>query len=125
MGDSIDPALRDEDVKSPSESASTPAAHSEQDDKRQEEWVENIRVIEALRRWIGDRLRTGEYDSEEQSEQQNAGESHRQHEPVSEMDASMMETAKMVEKLAEANAAHNAAHPPQEQQQPQHQSHDE
>lgn len=124
--DSIDPALRGEDVKSPTESAGTPAAQSEHDDKRQEEWVENIRVIEALRRWISDRLRSGEYESEEQqSEQQNAGENHQQQEPVSEMDASMMETAKMVEKLAEANAAHNAAHPPQEQQQSQQQSQEE
>jgi hypothetical protein len=115
---SIDPALRGEEEKSPSEASGTPAA--EHDDKRQEEWVENIRVIEALRRWVGDRLRSGEYDSEEQSEQ---GQQHQEHNAgetqagASEEDASMMETARMVQKLAEANAAHNAAHPPHEQQQ--------
>ncbi|OQO03148.1 hypothetical protein B0A48_11403 [Cryoendolithus antarcticus] len=60
---SIDPALRGEDEKSPSESAGTPAAIStEGDDKRQEEWVENIRVIEALRKWISERLERGEFD---------------------------------------------------------------
>jgi len=121
--DSIDPALRGEEAaKSPSEPAGTPAAHSETDDKRQEEWVENIRVIEALRRWIGDRLRTGEYDTEDQQEQdqqhheQTTGEAQA---GASAEDESMMETARMVQKLAEANAAHNAA---QEQQQQQQQS---
>lgn len=120
--DSIDPALRGEDVKSPSEASGTPAAE-QHDDKRQEEWVENIRVIEALRRWIGDRLRNGEFESEQSPEHQEA--SQAQEGAANEMDASMMETAKMVEKLAEANAAHNAAHPPQEQQQEQQQSQNE
>ena len=135
--DSIDPALRGEDVKSPTEAAGTPAAEtsatgtpaagtpgaqSEHDDKRQEEWVENIRVIEALRRWISDRLRNGEFESDDQQDQSqqhqehNAGEAHV---GTSAEDESMMETARMVQKLAEANAAHNAAHPPQEQQQQQ------
>jgi hypothetical protein len=107
---SIDPALRGEESKSPSESSGTPAAHSEHDDKRQEEWVENIRVIEALRRWIADRLRTGEYDGEEQQQQEHHAAGDAQEGAAQDMDASMMETAKMVEKLAEANAAHNAAH---------------
>jgi len=116
---SIDPALRGEESKSPSESSGTPAAHSEHDDKRQEEWVENIRVIEALRRWIADRLRTGEYDGEEQQQQEQHAAGDAQAGAAHDMDASMMETAKMVEKLAEANAAHNAAHPPPQEQQPQ------
>ena len=107
---SIDPALRGDESKSPSESSGTPAAHSEHDDKRQEEWVENIRVIEALRRWIADRLRTGEYDGEEQQQQEQHAAGDAQEGAAQDMDASMMETAKMVEKLAEANAAHNAAH---------------
>ncbi|KAL1591249.1 hypothetical protein WHR41_00062 [Cladosporium halotolerans] len=115
--DSIDPALRTEDVKSPTESVGTPAAHSEHDDKRQEEWVENIRVIEALRRWIGDRLRNGEFENEQTEQQQEGAQAQEGAAHHEEMDASMIETAKMVEKLAEANAAHNAAHPPQEQQQ--------
>jgi hypothetical protein len=124
---SIDPALRGEEEKSPSEPAGTPAAEVH-DDKRQEEWVENIRVIEALRRWISDRLRTGEYDSEDQQEQDQQHQEHNAGETqagaTSEEDASMMETARMVQKLAEANAAHNAAHPPQEQQQSHEQSQD-
>jgi hypothetical protein len=57
---SIDPALRGEDEKSPSDAGSTPA-----DEKRQEEWVENIRVIEAIKKWVTDRLNNGEYESEE------------------------------------------------------------
>lgn len=128
--DSIDPALRGEVAKSPSEAAGTPAAHSETDDKRQEEWVENIRVIEALRRWIGDRLRTGEYESDDQQEQgqqhheQNAGETQP---GASAEDESMMETARMVQKLAEANAAHNAAQEAkaQAEAQQQQQSHEQ
>ncbi|KAK4636741.1 pH-response transcription factor [Fulvia fulva] len=59
---SIDPALRGEDEKSPSDSASTPAAASEVEDKRQEEWVENIRLIEALRKWVSQRLEKGEFE---------------------------------------------------------------
>jgi len=126
--DSIDPALRGEEAKSPSEAAGTPAAHSETDDKRQEEWVENIRVIEALRRWIGDRLRTGEYESEDQQEQDQ--QHHEQNaEPqaaASAEDESMMETARMVQKLAEANAAHNAAQEAKQQaEQQQQQSHEQ
>ena len=54
---SIDPALRGEDERSSSDSASTPM-----DEKRQEEWVENIRVIESLKKYVGERLRNGEYD---------------------------------------------------------------
>ncbi|WPG98499.1 Hypothetical protein R9X50_00129000 [Acrodontium crateriforme] len=59
--DSIDPALRAAEAKSES---STPAPRSEGEDKRQEDWVENIRTIEALRKWIGERLRTGDYEEE-------------------------------------------------------------
>ncbi|KAF2486564.1 hypothetical protein BDY17DRAFT_245803 [Neohortaea acidophila] len=59
---SIDPALRGEDVASPAESVSTPI-----DDKRQEEWVENIRVIEMLKKWVSDRLKNGEYEDEEKT----------------------------------------------------------
>ncbi|KAK4551438.1 hypothetical protein LTR86_011169 [Recurvomyces mirabilis] len=58
---SIDPALGGED----SDSASTPAARSEEADKRQEDWVWNIRTIESLRKWIGERLNRGEYEEGE------------------------------------------------------------
>jgi hypothetical protein len=60
---SIDPALRGEDEKSSSGSVSSPADAA--DDKRQEEWVENIRVIEALKKWVSDRLKAGDYEDEE------------------------------------------------------------
>ena len=94
---SIDPALRGEDEKS-SESASTPIGNSDLiDDKRQEEWVENIRVIEALRSWIADRIRTGDFENAEHdllvADDDNKS--------PSDVDMKTVETAKMVaEKLA-------------------------
>jgi len=60
---SIDPALRGEGERTPSESASTPAAESGEE-RRQEAWVENIRVIEALKKWVSDRLKNGEYEDD-------------------------------------------------------------
>lgn len=100
---SLDPALRNEDAKSP-ESASTPAATSEGEDKRQEEWVENIRVIEALRKWIGDRLKTGDYDETEKADQNK--ETETKEGASSNEDVDMKTVAKLVaEKLAGAESA--------------------
>ncbi|KAF2172330.1 hypothetical protein M409DRAFT_17566 [Zasmidium cellare ATCC 36951] len=97
---SIDPALRGEDEKS-SDSASTPAAASEGEDKRQEEWVENIRVIEALRKWIGDRLKTGDYAEAEKGNESKECETKEG--ASSNEDVDMKTVAKMVaEKLAGA-----------------------
>lgn len=59
---SIDPALRGEGERTPSDSASTPAAESGED--RQVAWVENMRVIEALKKWVSDRLKNGEYEDD-------------------------------------------------------------
>ena len=56
----IDPALRSPDEKSSSESVSSPT-----DDKRQEEWIENVRIIEALKKWVEGRLKNGEYEEDE------------------------------------------------------------
>lgn len=105
---SIDPALRGENA-SP-DSASTPAAASEVDDKRQEEWVENIRLIEALRKWVGERLKVGDYDSSQE------GEGQAQQGASADVDLEMKnaETAKMItEKLRgalnEANKQEAAA----------------
>ena len=67
---SIDPALRGEDS---SDSASTPAARSEDADKRQEDWVENIRTIESLRKWISDRLNRGEFEGGEEGADAKGG----------------------------------------------------
>ncbi|KAK0835061.1 hypothetical protein LTR03_014255 [Friedmanniomyces endolithicus] len=56
---SIDPALRGEDS---SDTASTPAGRSDDADKRQEDWVENIRTIETLRKWVSERLSHGDFE---------------------------------------------------------------
>lgn len=51
----VDPALR------------SPGAHSEtseQTDKAQESWIENVRIIEALRHFVRDRLERGDYDED-------------------------------------------------------------
>lgn len=91
---SIDPALRGEGERTPSDSASTPAAEAGED-KRQEEWVENIRVIEALKKWVSDRLKNGEYEDE--------GEAGAAKEGAADKAA---ELAKMVEeKMADSNDA--------------------
>lgn len=102
---SIDPALRGEDAGS--DSASTPAA--EVDDKRQEEWIENIRLIEALRKWVGERLKVGDYDSQE-----GASEGQAQEGAANDAEMKNAEVAKMVaEKLRgalnEANQQEAAA----------------
>ncbi|KAF2717481.1 hypothetical protein K431DRAFT_323139 [Polychaeton citri CBS 116435] len=92
---SIDPALRGEDERCPAESASTPAAQSEgTEDKKQEDWVENMRIIEALRKWVGERIKNHEFEENTSSEPQGE-------------DAKMVETAKMAEKMADV-AADNA-----------------
>ena len=48
-----------------SESGDSAAARADEADQREEAWIENIRVIEALRRLIGERLERREYDEEE------------------------------------------------------------
>lgn len=57
----IDPALS---------GAISPSAHSEGGDsardRAEELWIENIRVIEALKKMISDRLDKGEYDEDEE-----------------------------------------------------------
>jgi hypothetical protein len=106
---SIDPALRGEEGGS--DSASTPAATSEVDDKRQEEWVENIRLIEALRKWVGERLKVGDYDNQEGDAEGQAQEGASAN---VDLDSKTAETAKMItEKLRgalnEANKQEAAA----------------
>lgn len=90
---SIDPALRGEDDASPA-SASTPASQSEgAEDKRQEEWVENIRLIEALRKWVGERLKNGDFEDSEKTPKVEGGAP----------EGKSADTSKMVEeKLAQA-----------------------
>jgi hypothetical protein len=89
----IDPALRGEDEKSPSDTASA-GPGSDGYDKQQEEWVENMRVIEALKKWVGDRLKNGEYEQEEGSADAKEGAESK----------SSVEIAKMVEeKMADVD----------------------
>ena len=87
---SIDPALRGEDEKSSSGSISSPTDAA--DDKRQEEWVENIRVIEALKKWVSDRLKSGDYEDDSSDPETKEGATK------------SIEIAKMVEeKMADAD----------------------
>lgn len=48
----------------------SPGAESESgetaEDKAQGTWVENMRVIEALRKFVSDRLKNGEYEADEE-----------------------------------------------------------
>ncbi|KAF4548842.1 pH-response transcription factor pacC/RIM101-like protein [Elsinoe fawcettii] len=61
----VDPALRS---TPPGESPAGSSPQSESaDDKAQEAWVENVRVIEQLRNWIRDRLSAGEFEKDADS----------------------------------------------------------
>ncbi|KAI9645779.1 protein with putative role during mitosis [Ciborinia camelliae] len=59
----IDPALSS--ITSPSTDRSTDTAESARD-RAEEAWIENIRVIEALRRYVSERLQNGEYVSDDE-----------------------------------------------------------
>jgi len=101
---SIDPALRSEEEK-PSESASTPPATSEVEDKRDEEWVENIRLIEALRKWVGERLKSGDFDDAQDQDSKSGAE-----QSASAQDVDMKNVAQLVaERLSAENAKDDAA----------------
>lgn len=63
---SLDPALRATPTQSSSQSPSSGAANSDSaEDKVQEAWVENIRVIETLRKYIQERLANEQYEGDE------------------------------------------------------------
>jgi hypothetical protein len=68
LSSNIDPALS---------GISSPGARSESGDsakdRAEEAWIENIRVIEALRELIKDRLRRKEYDEEENEDTDMSG----------------------------------------------------
>ncbi|QIW95519.1 hypothetical protein AMS68_001037 [Peltaster fructicola] len=102
---SIDPALREEEK---SESAVT-SEPGDSDDKRQEEWVENIRVIEALRKWIGSRLKNGEFDeqSDTDSNEMNVDENKEAGEDSKTVETAKMAEEQMAEVLTQANAEHD------------------
>ncbi|OBT77939.1 hypothetical protein VF21_04283 [Pseudogymnoascus sp. 05NY08] len=71
----IDPALSG-GVSSPGVSSPSPSGTEEGDarDRAEEVWVENIRVIEALRKLIADRLERGEYEDDKEGEDTEMGE---------------------------------------------------
>lgn len=110
----IDPALRGEDVGS--DSASSPPV--EGGDRRQEEWIENVRLIEALRKWVGERLKVGDYDSNQDTTSDGQAQEGASADVETDMKHADVDVAKMVaEKLRgalnEANqqeAAITAAH---------------
>jgi len=52
----VDPALRG------TPDANTPTRSEGSEDRAQESWVENVRVIETLRNWIKERLSQGEFE---------------------------------------------------------------
>jgi len=52
----VDPALRSES------DANTPTRSEGSEDRVQESWIENVRVIETLRTWIKERLSQGEFE---------------------------------------------------------------
>jgi hypothetical protein len=52
----VDPALRSPGMQSES---------SEGTDKAQESWIENVRIIEALRRFVQEKLERGDFEEEE------------------------------------------------------------
>lgn len=87
----LDPALRGEDVSDRWSASRSESA----DDRRQEEWIENIRTIESLRKWIGERLSRGEYDAEQQLQQQQQ----------SGADSAEDDAAAQIAKLVEARMA--------------------
>lgn len=65
----IDPSMRSPSAKSEDAAEGTPS----REESQQEQWVENIRMIEALRELVKNRLEAGEFESEEASAD-NAGE---------------------------------------------------
>jgi hypothetical protein len=59
----LDPALRASSQTSTAVQSPSTGANSDSDEK-QAIWVENVRVIEALRRWISERINNQEFESE-------------------------------------------------------------
>jgi len=60
---SLDPALRAASQSSTAVQSPSTGAGSDSDEK-QATWVENVRVIEALRRWVSERINNQEFETE-------------------------------------------------------------
>lgn len=86
---SLDPALRGGNTPTQSavQSPNTNSSNSD-GDKGQENWVENIRVIESLRQWVRERMDRQEFDNDEHEEQAHEGAQpeHIQHEHIQHID---------------------------------------
>ncbi|RAL59728.1 hypothetical protein DID88_000361 [Monilinia fructigena] len=65
VSNNIDPALSS--VSSPTADRSIDSGESARD-RAEEAWIENIRVIEALRRYVSERLQNGEYVKDDEEE---------------------------------------------------------
>ncbi|KAA8568767.1 hypothetical protein MFRU_012g02530 [Monilinia fructicola] len=66
VANNIDPALSS--VSSPTADRSIDSGESARD-RAEEAWIENIRVIEALRRYVSERLQNGEYVKDDEEEE--------------------------------------------------------
>ncbi|GAM88842.1 hypothetical protein ANO11243_068760 [Dothideomycetidae sp. 11243] len=62
----VDPALRDTPSAEQPPAAGSPRSDNT-DDKAQESWVENVRVIELLRSWARSRIESGDFERDEDS----------------------------------------------------------
>lgn len=79
---SLDPALRSTPVPSQSAVQSPDASTANSDsDKSQENWVENIRVIESLRSWIRERIERQEFEGADEVDQGAPMHEQPQHDP--------------------------------------------
>ena len=73
----IDPALQQQETRSsssPDAEAAKRAAQAATDVTRrsEEEWLENVRILEQLRAYVRDRLARGDYEEEGESKSDNA-----------------------------------------------------
>lgn len=77
---SLDPALRSTPVPSQNTVQSPNEGSANSDgDRSQEIWVENIRVIESLRKWVQSRIENGEFDNEQAQDEAPEHEHHDHH----------------------------------------------
>ncbi|KAK8213628.1 hypothetical protein M8818_002932 [Zalaria obscura] len=94
----IDPALRSSaDIQTPENS--TPS-HDSAEDKQQEAWVENIRVIEQLRQYIRQRIEAKEYEGEDgqmHAEEQQQQQQHHHDQEMHHHDGAVSGAEKMEE----------------------------
>ncbi|KAF2156987.1 hypothetical protein K461DRAFT_220484 [Myriangium duriaei CBS 260.36] len=79
----VDPALRSEQSTENGPTSDSPASDNTED-KAQDAWVENVRVIEQLRTWVRQRLEQGDFERDENSTPEPASEIKDEQPPVEE-----------------------------------------